>query len=560
MATTQTSSDQYYENNGTTGNEIPVPQTTGVPNVNSDFVGPTEQLTSQGIPAGREMGVAFDDEGNLKPGWTLDPSGRYYTETDPSYVDQATIQQASADRAAYQSSQAFDSSGNLKDGYTYDENGTPVKSTVVSQQQAESSSNADDGSDPYVSKGQSTIAPEEDPFEKARQDSAAAYDAPGPTEADVIAANEPQPGGDSGTKTETSEDNSPWVTEGGYQAIYALNKDVIKNPDLIYPGQVFKMPNGGTYTVAKGDTLTAIAQGRGKGKYSLTVSKQVPDNNPKDTGISVPKKQKLVKNDFKQKPDWRVRLSLAPHATYLYKAANSPTNILYPLSLTDGVVFPYTPQIQVNYTANYDGTDLTHSNYKMYQYKNSEVGAIQITATFTAQDVNEANYLLAVIHFFRSVTKMFYGQDDNPKAGTPPPLVYLSGYGAHQFDNHPMAITSFNMSLPDDVDYIRAGTYSTYSATPGAQKEKPAATGFWDSVKARLSSSKLKKGGVKDQPTFTSLGNSEATYVPTKVQFAITGVPIVTRNDISNNFSLEKYASGELLRGSKRQQGGGGIW
>jgi hypothetical protein len=116
------------------------------------------------------------------------------------------------------------------------------------------------------------------------------------------------------------------------------------------------------------------------------------------------------------------------------------------------------------------------------------------------------------------------------------------------------------MSLPDDVDYIRAGTYSTYSSTPGAQQEKTNATGFWDSVKARLTSSKLKKGGVKDEPTFTSLGNSEATYVPTKVQFTIGGVPIVTRNDISNNFSLEKYASGELLRGSKRQQGGGGIW
>jgi hypothetical protein len=52
--------------------------------------------------------------------------------------------------------------------------------------------------------------------------------------------------------------------------------------------------------------------------------------------------------------------------------------------------------------------------------------------------------------------------------------------------------------------------------------------------------------------------NSEATYVPTKIQLQITCIPIVTRNDISNKFSLKEYATGELLRGSKRS--GGGIW
>jgi hypothetical protein len=46
--------------------------------------------------------------------------------------------------------------------------------------------------------------------------------------------------------------------------------------------------------------------------------------------------------------------------------------------------------------------------------------------------------------------------------------------------------------------------------------------------------------------------------VPTKIQIQITAVPIVTRNDISNNFNLADYASGELLRGSRRN--GGGIW
>ena len=44
------------------------------------------------------------------------------------------------------------------------------------------------------------------------------------------------------------------------------------------------------------------------------------------------------------------------------------------------------------------------------------------------------------------------------------------------------------------------------------------------------------------------------------MQIQISAVPIVTRNDISRNFSLKDYATGNLLRGSKRKQGGGGIW
>jgi hypothetical protein len=106
--------------------------------------------------------------------------------------------------------------------------------------------------------------------------------------------------------------------------------------------------------------------------------------------------------------DWRVRLALAPGANYLY-AADDP-GILAPLSQktgTSGVIFPYTPIINVTYAANYTPQDIIHSNYKVYQYQNSSVDSVSITGTFTCQDVFEANYLLAVIHFFRSMTKMF---------------------------------------------------------------------------------------------------------------------------------------------------------
>ena len=246
--------------------------------------------------------------------------------------------------------------------------------------------------------------------------------------------------------------------------------------------------------------------------------------------------------------DWRVRLSLAPGANYLYNAA-SDGDILAPLLATNGVIFPYTPQINVSYRANYDPADVTHSNYKLFFYKNSAVDDIQIIADFTAQDTGEASYVLAVIHFFKSVTKMFYGQDSNPNAGTPPPLCYLSGLGQYQFNNHPLLVTNFQYSLPNDVDYIRAGSTTQYSGQNlSSYQQRIKSGGFLDAILGRLRGSGLNRGATSGPPKFNSLSNSQATYVPTKIQINITCVPVVSRNDISRNFSLEEYGTGESIK------------
>jgi hypothetical protein len=254
----------------------------------------------------------------------------------------------------------------------------------------------------------------------------------------------------------------------------------------------------------------------------------------------------------KTQGDWRVRLSLAKSANYLYKASNP--GILKYLQATDGIVFPYTPNIQITYAANYETADIVHSNYKLIQYKNSAVDQITITCDFTAQDTYEANYLLAVIHFFKSVTKMFYGRDEQPKPGTPPPLCYLSGLGSFQFDNHPLVITTFNYNLPNEVDYIRA---SSPTLQPGVDSTGYNAKGVdTDIVQTRLEG--LNPGATVGAPQFTKATNTQTTYVPTKMQITITAYPMVTRNDISNKFSLKEYATGALLQGSRRN--GGGIW
>lgn len=306
-------------------------------------------------------------------------------------------------------------------------------------------------------------------------------------------------------------------------------------------------------------------------------------NNNTVPGIKKAQSQAVLKDttNFAAKKDWRVRLSLSPGANYLYKAQNP--GILAPLLVTDGILFPYTPSIQVTYAANYDGTALTHSNYKFFQYTNSNVDSINLTCDFTAQDTYEANYLLAVIHFFRSATKMFYGQDENPKPGTPPPLCYLFGLGEYQFNAHPLAITSFNYSLPNNVDYIRASLNPNSTSRPNnlpiKAPEKPKLT---DALVGALQQTRLVQGvaklgkvigvdlipggglansGSTNNKGFNSVvppGTNEPTYVPTSIQISVSCVPIVSRYDISNTFSLRDYATGELLRGVKRS--GGGIW
>jgi hypothetical protein len=258
------------------------------------------------------------------------------------------------------------------------------------------------------------------------------------------------------------------------------------------------------------------------------------------------------------KNDWRVRLALAPGANYLYKAATEGT-LLYPLNKTDGVIFPYTPTVSVAYAATYDAQSLTHSNYKVYQYQSSSVDSVTISGDFTCQDVFEANYLMAVIHFFRSATKMFYGQDSNPKNGTPPPLCYIYGLGAFQFDGLPLAITAFTYSLPADVDYI-----PTTGAAPAGVSQTSTPNRNNTSNSSLLSGSgrmiglRVGAGGTPAlpvYPTTTSSINQTTSWVPTKIQLSVTCVPVVSRNAVSNKFSLRDYATGNLLNRTN-----GGFW
>lgn len=290
-----------------------------------------------------------------------------------------------------------------------------------------------------------------------------------------------------------------------------------------------------------------------------------------ETGRLAAQKQQTLsaRQNRNSQGDWRVRIHLAPGSDYLY---NAPTvkndngqvlpgpGILAPLAITDGVIFPYTPTIETSYQAKYQTTDLTHSNYRGYYYQSSHTDTVTIRGTFTAQDSSEAQYLLAVIHFFRSVTKMFYGQDQ--QAGTPPPLVFISGLGQYQFNKHPCVVTNFSYSLPNDVDYIRADGFNNYGVNLENRRSLssgPAAKGGASALGAianKLGLNGLSIGGLRTVPaqgavasSITNTTNKDSTYVPTKMEISVQLLPIQTRSQMSQQFSAKAFANGNLLKG-----------
>jgi hypothetical protein len=156
------------------------------------------------------------------------------------------------------------------------------------------------------------------------------------------------------------------------------------------------------------------------------------------------------------KNDWRVRI------TCQWNIFKSPLFSL--LENTGGVVWPYLPNITVSTKANYTTIDPTHGNYSFQTYKNSAVDDITITGEFSCETETDAAYWIAATTFFKTATKMFFGQGEF--AGNPPLVCNLTGYGASIFDKVPVIIKSFSVDLKDDVNYVRCNTFGTNTWVP----------------------------------------------------------------------------------------------
>jgi len=196
-----------------------------------------------------------------------------------------------------------------------------------------------------------------------------------------------------------------------------------------------------------------------------------------------------------------------------------PSNILQPLRKTKGVLFPYTPSITTGSEAEYDQTPFVHSIYGYNAYVRSFPKLIGITAEFTAQTIKESYYMLSVLHFFRVITKSYFGVQTYNKSGTPPPILLFNYLGDYLFSNVPVVVRTFDYTLPADVDYVPVNTTGFSPGKAGATSSLPG-------------SQTTRKGW---------------TYVPTHVSVNISLDTQYTPYTLKEEFNLENFRTGRLM-------------
>lgn len=249
--------------------------------------------------------------------------------------------------------------------------------------------------------------------------------------------------------------------------------------------------------------------------------------------------------------DWRVRLSLADSATIFYKDTSTQNSIMAPLIETNGVIWPYTPSIQVSHVANYSTAVLTHSNYSAHFYNNSDVNDITVSGEFTVQSVEEGQYLMAAIYFLRASTKMFFGQGTN--MGNPPPILFLDGYGSHYFPHVPCVITNFTHNLSNDVDYLQVPiTQTSLEDVTLTAPDNPNGGGgpsLYDygtgDLKAVSFAPNFGSKKATSTQKFTSIVST--TRVPTASTVSVTLRPVYSRKNLHDRFNLNDFAQGKLI-------------
>jgi len=194
--------------------------------------------------------------------------------------------------------------------------------------------------------------------------------------------------------------------------------------------------------------------------------------------------------------DTRVYIQTPPY----FQKIMDESPIFAPLKkLGNRVVFPYTPTITTSTSANYQPNQLTHTNYQYQAYNSSTPGPIQLSAQFVSQSVEEARYTFAVIHFFRSVTKMRFGTKDLFR-GAPPPILYFNAYGDLLFNNVPVVVGTFTFSLEQAVDYIEIEFPASSGATEPAytQKVPVTTTMFADLLPQYLPGRTVREWSIQD--------------------------------------------------------------
>jgi hypothetical protein len=250
--------------------------------------------------------------------------------------------------------------------------------------------------------------------------------------------------------------------------------------------------------------------------------------------------------------DWRVRLSLANWTSF----KTSP--VLTPLLDAGGLIFPYTPSINIANSAKYSPVSTTHSNYTFQAYQHSEPGKITITAPFYVEDQTQGLYWIAAVHYLRSLTKMFTGND--PKSGNPPPIVMLNGYGNYVFKNVPVVVTDISIQLDAQCDYIgvnvvgsAAGAFANIADSVGGLADTlggaiPGLSGITSTI-SDIAGGVGQVAGLLGSFGVGGTTSGGVSHVPTKSSVSVTLQPAYSRTSV-RKFSLDQFVAGGYLNNS----------
>ena len=197
--------------------------------------------------------------------------------------------------------------------------------------------------------------------------------------------------------------------------------------------------------------------------------------------------------------DIRVKLTCKESLDTSFGTKIATNDILGPLIKDKGVVFPYTPMINAAYSTNYSMQEITCS------------------ADFTASTTEEARYMVAALHFFKSAMKIGFGEND-PNRGVPPPVLNFSGYGPGFFKNIPVVISNLNYALDTNSDYV----FARLERETGP-------------------SGKIVQGGIGSNK------ETDETFVPIKTTFILALAPAYNTYQTRTEFTLEDFVKGKLL-------------
>lgn len=238
--------------------------------------------------------------------------------------------------------------------------------------------------------------------------------------------------------------------------------------------------------------------------------------------------------------DTRIRLgALNPEEVY----QSSP--IMKLLNDTNGMLFPYTPTVTFNQTVNYMDLALLHTNTDYQAYTRTPSVKINLTGKFTVQSQREGLYALAAIHFLRTASKMHFGEKDQ-KAGLPPPVLVLSGYGNYMFNNLRCILTSHSWTFDENMDTVSINVNAS-----------PLSSVLNMGVGALVGSTGL--GGVLGGLAGSVAGNAinsllgiQGGVVRLPAMFSITVdlMVVQTPSRMRQVFNFNDFASGALMTGS----------